>query len=51
VVFDGGVAYIIGCNLQLDASIGNGAHGRAPPRPFVAFGISFRTRPFGHRRG
>jgi hypothetical protein len=51
VVFDGGVAYIIGRNLQLDASIGNGAHGRTPPRPFVAFGISFRTRPFGRHRG
>jgi hypothetical protein len=51
VIFNGGVAYIIGRNLQLDASIGNGAHGRTPPRPFVAFGISFRTKPFGRHGG
>lgn len=47
VVIDTGVAYIIGHNLQLDASIGAGAHGQTPPHPFVSVGMSFRSR---HKR-
>ena len=43
VTFDAGVAYIIGRNVQVDASIGQGAHGRTPPRPFLAAGISLRS--------
>ena len=46
VIFDTGVAYIVGHNIQFDASIGTGAHGSTPPHPFVAFGISFRSRTF-----
>jgi hypothetical protein len=49
VIFDTGVAYIIGRNLQLDASIGAGAHGQTPPHPFVSVGVSFRSR--NKRRG
>jgi hypothetical protein len=43
-IFDGGVAYIIGRNVQLDASIGTGVHGTTTPHPFVGFGISFRSK-------
>jgi hypothetical protein len=46
LIVDGGVAYIVGRNVELDASIGTGAHGRTPPHPFVSFGISFRTDAF-----
>jgi hypothetical protein len=46
VIYDAGVAYIVGRNIQLDASIGTGAHGSTPPHPFVEFGISFRSRTF-----
>jgi hypothetical protein len=51
VIFDAGIAYILGRNLQLDASAGTGAHGATPPHPFISFGISYRigfarqTRP------
>jgi hypothetical protein len=45
-ILDGGVAYIIGRNIQIDASIGTGAHGETPPHPFLEFGISWRLRPF-----
>ena len=44
VIFDTGVGYIIGRNLQLDASIGTGAHGDTTPHPFIGFGISFRSK-------
>jgi hypothetical protein len=47
-VLDGGVAYIVGSNVQLDASIGTRVHGETGPRPFLSFGISWRTKPF-HR--
>jgi hypothetical protein len=47
VIFDTGVAYIVGRNVQLDASIGTGAHGHTPPHPFVGFGISFRSKKLG----
>jgi len=42
VVVDGGVAYIVGHNVQLDASIGWGATGITTPRPFLAVGVSER---------
>jgi hypothetical protein len=47
VIFDTGVAYIIGRNLQLDVSAGTGVHGNTPPHPFIGFGVSFRTRVGG----
>ena len=50
VTFDTGVAYIVGHNVQLDASIGDGAHGGTPPHPFVSVGVSFRSRVFGRRK-
>ena len=42
VIVDGGTAYIVGRDVQLDASIGWGAVGRTAPRPFVAVGVSKR---------
>jgi hypothetical protein len=48
VIVDAGVAYIIGRNLQLDASVGAGAHGNTPPHPFVSFGVSFRSNFVRH---
>jgi hypothetical protein len=42
VIFDAGVAYIIGHDIQLDASVGTGATGATPPHPFVSAGISKR---------
>ena len=47
-ILDGGVAYIIGHNFQVDASIGSRVHGETAPRPFLAFGISWRAKP-SHR--
>lgn len=44
VIMDAGVAYIVGRNIQLDVSSGKGVHGRTPPHPFVAFGISYRLK-------
>jgi hypothetical protein len=44
VIFDTGVAYIIGRNVQLDVSAGTGVHGNTPPHPFIGFGVSFRTK-------
>jgi hypothetical protein len=51
VILDTGVAYIVGHNVQLDASIGSGAHGHTPPHPFIGFGISHRSRAFGQKKG
>ena len=48
-ILDSGIAYIIGRNLQLDASIGTRVHGETGPRPFLAFGISWRGKPFHAR--
>jgi hypothetical protein len=48
IVFDAGLGYIIGHDVQLDVSAGTGAHGDSPPRPFVAVGASARTSAFGH---
>lgn len=42
VIYDAGVAYIIGHDIQLDASAGTGAAGSTPPHPFVSVGISKR---------
>ena len=42
VIFDAGVSYIIGHNIQLDASVGTAAAGSTPPRPFVSAGVSKR---------
>ena len=47
LIVDWGVAYIVGRNVQLDVSIGTGAHGHTPPHPFASLGISFRTDTFG----
>jgi hypothetical protein len=50
VIADAGVAYIVGRNIQLDVSVGTGAHGNSPPHPFISFGISFRTNSLQHRK-
>lgn len=50
VILDTGVAYIIGRDVQLDASVGKGVHGRTPPHPFIAAGISFRAKVFGQKK-
>jgi hypothetical protein len=42
VIVDAGVAYIVGHNVQLDASVGTGVNGQTPPHPFISFGVSFR---------
>jgi len=44
-ILDSGIAYIIGQNLQVDASVGTRVHGETGPRPFLAFGISWRWKP------
>jgi len=41
-ILDGGLAYIIGQNLQVDASIGTRVHGETESQPFLSFGISWR---------
>ena len=45
-ILDSGIAYVIGQNLQLDASVGTRVHGETGPRPFLAFGISWRWKLF-----
>ena len=42
VIVDAGIAYIIGQNVQLDFSVGNGVSGLSAPRPFIGAGISVR---------
>jgi hypothetical protein len=44
-ILDGGLAYVIGQNLQLDASVGTRVHGETGPRPFLSFGVSWRWKP------
>jgi hypothetical protein len=44
IIFDAGITYVIGRNVQLDVSAGRGVHGATPPRPFIAVGLSARTR-------
>jgi hypothetical protein len=48
MIVDAGVAYIVGCDLQLDLSAGQNVHGVTAPKPFVAAGISLRADLF-HR--
>ena len=43
-IFDRGIAYIIGQNVQIDASLGTRIHGETGPRPFLAFGVSWRLK-------
>jgi len=50
LIFDAGLAYIVGHNVQLDASVGNGVHGTTPPRPFLSAGFSIRSSPWGHQK-
>ena len=52
------VAYILGCNLQLDLSAGQNLHGVSAAKPFVAAGVSVRadlfhrsTHPFDRLHG
>ena len=49
-ILDTGVAYIVGRNLQLDASVGTGAHGDTSPHLFIGFGISFRSKVWEKER-
>jgi Putative MetA-pathway of phenol degradation len=42
LIYDTGVTYILGTNLQLDVSVGTGALGRTSPHPFLAGGVSVR---------
>ena len=42
MIYDAGVAYIVGHDIQLDLSVGTGAAGLTPPHPFVSAGISKR---------
>jgi hypothetical protein len=44
VTIDAGIAWILGRDVQLDISAGQGVSGDAP-RPFIAAGISIRARP------
>jgi hypothetical protein len=46
LLLDGGVAYILGRNVQLDMSMGQGLRGTTPPRPFIAAGLSIRASAF-----
>jgi hypothetical protein len=49
-IVDGGIAYIVGRNVQIDASIGTRAHGETAPQPFIGFGISWRSKSFQRER-
>jgi Putative MetA-pathway of phenol degradation len=49
-ILDEGVAYTIGRSLEIDASIGTRVHGMTAPQPFVAFGISWRSKLFHRHR-
>ncbi|MDB4882265.1 MAG: hypothetical protein JWL95_1031 [Gemmatimonadetes bacterium] len=48
LIFDVGVGYIVGRDVQLDVSGGTGAQGSRSPKPFVAAGVSVRATAF-HR--
>ena len=41
-IYDVGIAYIVGHDIQLDFSVGTGAAGVSPPHPFLSAGISER---------
>jgi len=42
LIYDGGVTYILGRNIQLDFSVGTGILGKTVPHPFWATGVSVR---------
>ncbi len=42
LIYDGGVTYIVGTNVQLDVAVGTGALSRATPHPFWTAGVSVR---------
>lgn len=42
LIYDAGIAYVIGHDVQLDFSVGSGGAGRTPPHPFLSAGISKR---------
>ena len=42
LIYDGGVTYIVGRNVQLDVSVGTGARGHTAPHPFWSTGVSVR---------
>jgi hypothetical protein len=42
ILLDVGAAYLIGRDWQVDLSVGYGAVGKTPPRPFVSAGVSAR---------
>jgi hypothetical protein len=51
MVVDVGTGYIIGRDVQVDVSVGQGVHGSSVAKPFVAAGISVRAdvfRAHGH---
>ena len=45
-ILDEGFAYTIGRSLEIDAAIGTKVHGITGPRPFLAFGMSWRSKLF-----
>jgi len=45
-ILDGGLAYTIGRNLAIDATLGTRVHGVTGPRPLLEFGISWRSKLF-----
>jgi len=49
LIVDTGLAYIISHNIQIDASVGEGAHGHTPPRPFLSVGFSIRSKAIGKK--
>jgi Putative MetA-pathway of phenol degradation len=51
VIVDGGLAYAIERNIELDASVGTRVQGITGPQPFLSFGISWRTKMFQRDRG
>lgn len=42
LIFDTGIAFILGPNVQLDFSVGTGSLGRTSPHPFISTGLSIR---------
>jgi len=45
-VLDGGVAYTIGHNFEVDATIATRVHGVTAPKCLFEFGFSWRSKPF-----
>lgn len=44
LIVDGGLAVIVGRNIQIDVSAGRGVEGKTPPNPFFAVGVSARFK-------